>query len=101
MGTVPCRFDIAPVAAVGDEDAHTGSAVPPEAGGDSMPLNVSLGDAMRPFTVEATRRRQAIGLRWLAELLSVDAPETRALGALVCRLDRSRETMATGPVIVP
>lgn len=72
-----------------------------EAGGDSVTLDVQLGDHAGPFTVEATLRYQPIGHRWLAELLAVDTAETRAFGSMIGGLDRSPETIAADMVTVP
>jgi hypothetical protein len=72
-----------------------------DAGGDSVTLDIPLGDHTGPFTVEATLRYQPIGHRWLEELLSVDTPETRAFGAMIGGLDRSPETLATATITVP
>lgn len=79
-----------------------GTAADPDfdAGGDSVTLDVPLGDHAGPFTVEATLRYQPIGHRWLAELLSVDTAETRAFGIMIGGLDRSPETIAADTVTV-
>lgn len=95
-GLTPAEAASADVPVVGAEgDADFG------AGGDHVRLDVPTSGHAGPFTVDATLRYQPIGHRWLAELLAVDTPETRAFAAMIDALDRSPETLAHAAATVP
>lgn len=95
-GLTPAEAASADVPVVGAEgDADFG------AGGDHVRLDLPTSGHAGPFTVEATLRYQPIGYRWLAELLAVDTPETRAFALMIDPLDRTPETLAHAAATVP
>lgn len=65
------------------------------AGGDAVELDLPVGEAAGPLTLEAALLYQVLGARWADELFAVDAPEVARLKRMWEAADRAPVTVAS------